>query len=135
APRREGRQEVAGTISSRTTRGGGLGTDFELGRELIPSHDPACTLTARDYKGPLPEADLSTVVTHTLGGEGFDASEDGTGRGVPLVPMAFAQNTRDELRYINGDGSIADALAAEPGMKQSSYIAYGFQSGTRRKGR
>jgi DNA (cytosine-5)-methyltransferase 1 len=28
----------------------------------IVSHDPACTLTAREYKGPLPEADLSTVV-------------------------------------------------------------------------
>jgi hypothetical protein len=29
-------------------------------------------------------------VTHTLRGEGFDASEDGTGRGTPLVPVAFA---------------------------------------------
>lgn len=26
------------------------------------------------------------IVTHTLRGEGFDASEDGTGRGTPLVP-------------------------------------------------
>ncbi len=32
------------------------------------------------------------VVTHTLTGEGHDASEDGTGRGVPLVPMAFDPN-------------------------------------------
>ena len=31
--------------------------------------------------------DLGT--THTLRGEGFDASEDGTGRGTPLVPVAF----------------------------------------------
>ena len=30
APSRETRQDVAGTISSRTTGGGGLGTDFEL---------------------------------------------------------------------------------------------------------
>ena len=37
-------------------------------------------------------------------------------------PMAFAQNTRDELRYINGDGSLVGALAAQPGMKQTSYI-------------
>lgn len=27
--------------------------------------------------------------THTLRGEGFDASEDGTGRGTPLIPVAF----------------------------------------------
>lgn len=37
-------------------------------------------------------------------------------------PMAFAQNTRDEVRYVNGDGSLFGALAAEPGMKQTSYI-------------
>lgn len=28
-------------------------------------------------------------VTHALTGEGFDASEDGSGRGTPLVPVAF----------------------------------------------
>ena len=37
-------------------------------------------------------------------------------------PMAFAQNTRDEVRYINGDGAIAGALAAESGMKQTNYV-------------
>jgi DNA (cytosine-5)-methyltransferase 1 len=36
--------------------------------------------------------------------------------------LAFAQNTRDEVRYINGDGSIAGALAAETGMKQQTYL-------------
>jgi DNA (cytosine-5)-methyltransferase 1 len=29
-------------------------------------------------------------VAHALTGEGFDASEDGTGRGTPLVPVSFA---------------------------------------------
>jgi len=33
---------------------------------------------------------LDTYVTHALrGAEGFDASEDGTGRSVPLIPIAF----------------------------------------------
>jgi len=36
--------------------------------------------------------------------------------------MAFAQNTRDEVRYQNGDGQITGALAAQPGMKQTTYI-------------
>jgi len=36
--------------------------------------------------------------------------------------MAFAQNTRDEVRYQNGDGQIIGALAAQPGMKQTTYI-------------
>lgn len=40
-------------------------------------------------------------------------------------PVSFAQNTRDEVRYVNGDGSISGALAANPGMKQTSYVKEG----------
>lgn len=35
------------------------------------------------------DASKDTYIAHTLRGEGFDASEDGTGRGVPLVPVDF----------------------------------------------
>lgn len=45
-----------------------------------------------------------------------------TNAGQSGTVIAFAQNTRDELRYVNGDGQIAGALAAEPGMKQQSYV-------------
>ena len=64
APRREAGQGVAGTLSARSKSGGGLGTDFELSGGLV---------------------------THALRGEGFDASEDGTGRGTPLVPVIVGQ--------------------------------------------
>ncbi len=37
--------------------------------------------------------------------------------------IAFQQNTRDEVRLMNGDGQIAGALAAEAGMKQQNYLA------------
>lgn len=40
-------------------------------------------------------------------------------------PVTFAQNTRDEVRYVNGDGAISGALAASPGMKQTSYMKDG----------
>jgi DNA (cytosine-5)-methyltransferase 1 len=125
------------------------------------------------------------TVAHALRGEGFDASEDGTGRGTPLVPVAhafdarqsdvlqygdrtgpldtdghsvavaiedpvpplmarssrggaqtlspghqtdghmvavavaFTQNQRDEVREVG----VAGALAAEPGMKQQTFLA------------
>jgi hypothetical protein len=36
--------------------------------------------------------------------------------------VAFAQNSRDEVR-IQGDGDICGALSAEPGMKQTTYVA------------
>lgn len=42
----------------------------------------------------------------------------GSGVGV----TAFAQNTRDEVR-VQGDGTISGALAAQPGMKQQTYVA------------
>jgi len=38
--------------------------------------------------------------------------------------VAIQQNTRDEVRLINGDGQIAGALAAQAGMKQQNYIAF-----------
>ena len=50
-----------------------------------------------------------------MGGGGFE--------GTVAQPVAFAQNTRDEVRLMNGDGSIVGALAAEPGMKQTCYVA------------
>jgi DNA (cytosine-5)-methyltransferase 1 len=61
---------------------------------------------------------VTEPVTHTLKAEGFDASEDGTGRGQPIV-AAFAQNQRDELRLV----SVVGALAAHPGMKQQTFLA------------
>ena len=45
APRREARERIAGTLSSRTTAGGGLGTDFELSgglQEVVGSLDTQC---------------------------------------------------------------------------------------------
>jgi site-specific DNA-cytosine methylase len=49
--------------------------------------DVAATLetTAHDYS----RADGFNMVAHTLRGVGFDAGEDGTGRGTPLVPVVF----------------------------------------------
>lgn len=87
-PRREAGQGAAPTLSARTRGGGGLGTDFDCDGGLIASTgDVAHCLNAggmgrQDYE-------TETMVAHTLKGEGFDASEDGTGRGTPLVPVAF----------------------------------------------
>lgn len=57
------------------------------------------TLTRRMYKGINSTVDKgqTPVVTHSLRGEGFDASEDGTGRGTPLVPVAF-QSSQSGIR-------------------------------------
>ena len=114
APSRKARQSVAPTLSARTKGGGGLGTDFDCDGGLI-----ARRLTRGSGGGQRYDAESETLIAHSLRGEGFDASEDGTGRGTPLVPVAFAQNQRDEVRLMN----VAGALAAEPGAKQQTYVA------------
>jgi DNA (cytosine-5)-methyltransferase 1 len=54
-------------------------------------------------------------------GKRYDSETDTM---IPVAqPKCFQQNTRDEVRYINGDGQIAGALAAEAGMKQQNYVA------------
>lgn len=60
APSRESRQGIAGTLASGAHPGGHNGQDD----------------------------DGKFLVAHSLRGEGFDASEDGTGRGTPLVPVS-----------------------------------------------
>ena len=70
-PRREAGKGLAPTISARTKGGGGLGTDFDCDGGLI---------------------------AHSLRAEGFDASEDGTGRRTPIVtvPIDLRQASRGE---------------------------------------
>jgi len=67
-PRREKRERIAPTLSARTRGGGGHGTDFEVDGGLI---------------------------AHSLRAEGFDASDDGTERGTPIVPIQSVQSVRD----------------------------------------
>lgn len=49
----------------------------------------ATTLRARAGAKGVDSDATDTLIAHTLRGTGFDASEDGAGRGIPLVPVAF----------------------------------------------
>jgi DNA (cytosine-5)-methyltransferase 1 len=53
--------------------------------------------------------ETETLIAHTLKGEGFDASEDGTGRGTPLVPVAYRTMGHDGS-HANGGGQMAVAV-------------------------
>lgn len=98
-PRREAGAGVAPCLSARTQGGGGLGTDFETQGGLIPQAfggnntsgpiDVAPALNACASGSRRMDFESEAFIAHTLRGEGFDASEDGTGRGIPLVPVAF----------------------------------------------
>lgn len=98
-PRREAGERAANALTERADRGGGLGTDFDCDGGLIASalrgnawcdHAGdesrliAMCLNAHGGSGRI-DAESETFVTHSLRAAGFDASEDGTGRGTPLV--------------------------------------------------
>ena len=184
-PRREAREGYAGNPAH----------GFGGGRRSGPV-EVAASLAAH---GVRMDFEVETFVAHSLQPEGYDASEDGTGRGTPIVPVAFsskdhgadaetdlsptlragghagshanagvppaiaiqeravstnpasgpqgavsraddtaftlearnkvqavafAQNTRDEVRLLNGDGQISAARSAETGAKQQTYLAF-----------
>ncbi|CAB3784446.1 DNA cytosine methyltransferase [Pararobbsia alpina] len=105
APSRKSREGIAPTLSARTKGGGGLGTDFECDGGLI-----AGTLCSDSHPGGYSGQDAYTnrLVAHSLRGEGFDASEDGTGRGTPLVPVAFDCKSSGQNGF--GIGEIASTM-------------------------
>lgn len=63
---------------------------------------------ARGSGGPAGD-ECQNLVTHPLRGDGFDASEDGTGRGTPLVPIAFSSKD-----HAADAGGMAPTLRAMP---------------------
>ncbi|MDR0274095.1 MAG: DNA cytosine methyltransferase [Burkholderiaceae bacterium] len=136
APRRQAGQGVAPTLAARTGGGGGLGTDFDCGGGLI-----AGTVSSKWSKGTgVPSGDeCYNLVAHTLRGDGFDASEDGTGRGTPLVPVAF--DCKASGRNGFGTGEVASTLRAMAHHGSHANggghlaVAYGFQPRIARNGR
>lgn len=62
---------------------------------------------------------------HTLRGEGFDASEDGTGRGTPLVPVAF-DSRQDPVSSQHVFGSLGSS------SPQAQAVAFAIQAGALR---
>ena len=108
APRREAGQRPAGTREARTRGGGFPGTDFACDGGAV-----ALCLNAGGM-GRL-DAESETLiptggffdVAHALRAEGFDASEDGAGRGTPLVlNHAFDARQSNVLQYGDKAGPL-----------------------------
>jgi len=143
-------------ISHCLNAGGVCRQDYETETLLSVFHDSEFGVkeyptTGAMRAGRIPE---HRMIAHSLSADGFDASEDGTGRGTPIVPVAictahtqsngggfsddvahtlesggaqavaFAQNSRDAVRLHGGDGKTVGSLAAQPGAKQQCYVAF-----------
>jgi DNA (cytosine-5)-methyltransferase 1 len=101
-PRRKTQENVAGAL------GGGSGergwcNDLDRAGAFV-----SMSLNAKGGSGRL-DGESETFVTHALRGEGFDGSEDGTGRGTPLVPTAFSAKDHGA-----DAGQLAPTLRAMP---------------------
>jgi DNA (cytosine-5)-methyltransferase 1 len=72
------------------------------------------------------DAESETLIAHTLRADGFDASEDGTGRGTPLVPVAFMDT---ESHSSGNNVDIAPTMRTGDCAKISVAHAFNWQSG------
>jgi DNA (cytosine-5)-methyltransferase 1 len=104
---------------------------------LIVSHDPACSLNARDYKGPLPEADLSTGVAYAIQERAMatNPASGPDGAGVRSDDMAYTLEARTTPQAVafdmrGGEGGAqmegpheTANLRAAGGGSSRSYIA------------
>jgi DNA (cytosine-5)-methyltransferase 1 len=85
-PRRQKGTRVAAGLTAGSATGGGLNRP---GRRREDDVNLAIARAVTTREGQRMGHDQDTLVTHTLTGEGHDASEDGTGGGTPLVPFTF----------------------------------------------
>lgn len=109
------------------------GQDFENDGALVHMSPLARCNAARE--GISRDFETTTMIAHTLRGEGFDASEDGTGRGTPLVPcqpIAFdtTQITSARNRSRAEPGLPAGKLAKGAHAPAVAFAVRGREGGT-----
>lgn len=98
APRREARESAASAVGGGTDGGGVAGT--------------ASSKWAKGSGGPDGD-EAYNLVAHALRADGFDASEDGTGRGTPIVPVAcFKSNWTAEQVAAGTPGDVSPTVVS-----------------------
>ena len=149
APRREARERIADSPPVGANQCSGFPGDIthDVSPALLSSgrgvertgetrgQDPviavqavANPLTARMHKGINTTMDEGqTMVAHALRAEGFDASEDGTGRGTPLVP--------DTAPTLVSEGDPHTGFRDEHGLVPTAYSIMPMNSGKDYKAR
>jgi DNA (cytosine-5)-methyltransferase 1 len=129
APRREAGQDTAGSTGGRAAFGG---------NDTRGPIDIATAVNAHGGPHGRLDFDSETFIAHSLRADGFDGGEEGTGRGTPLVPIAFdtTQMTSAANRSNPKPGDPCHPLAAgahPPAVafdaRQSNVIQYGEKTG------
>lgn len=150
-PRREAWERNANAITERTDRGGGNSEGqrliaYTLRGQANASHradTDTCipeivpqAISAKWSKGSSgPGGDeVANLVTHALRADDFDASEDGTGRGTPLIPFDTTQISSKANRSHPKAGDPCHPLAEEnqaytlEARNKVQAVAFGWQN-------
>lgn len=109
------RRETGASVAALTANGvGTCGADDNQGQAGHLIADPVSHCLTRGAQQRI-DWETESFVAHTLKAEGFDASEDGTGRGTPLVPVARAYRTAgDGAVYDEGDATAPLTTGTDP---------------------
>ena len=133
APRRQAGARVAATLTAGAANGGpahgarsGSAKDSTLitaygGNNTSGPRDVASALTAHGGTGRN-DFESETFIAHTLRGEGFDASEDGTGRGTPLVPIHFGGGSFPTVDADGGAPTLTGRRGDQSGVLTASAV-------------
>ncbi len=108
---------MANAATERKHGDGGISSLDQYFAGHIQPVQIAATLNSGGNNGGFRTEPGEHLVAHSLTNR-HDSSEDGTGRGVPLI--AFEQNQRNEVRDLNDLGT---SVKSQPGMKNQCYIA------------
>jgi DNA (cytosine-5)-methyltransferase 1 len=98
------------------------GTDVDTVETLqVTTFAPEIARCVATREGSSQDFESTTMIAHTLRGEGFDASEDGTGRGTPIVPViAFDARQTDVCVFGDITGPI-DTKQPGPAIAFDAY--------------
>jgi len=97
-----------------------------VARDVAPSLRAQSNCSHRD------DSDTYVAVSHALRGEGVDASEDGTGRGTPIVPV-FAPITAATLTR-GAESAGKGGYAGRRQEDETNIVAYGMRADASRSG-
>lgn len=116
-------------VTSPTNRSSARGDTAALASSARPPaiafHQTQDPIHGDEFSPALEATSIGMGVAHALRGEGFDASEDGTGRGTPLVPVNWRVR-RLAPRECERLQAFPDDYTLVPGSSDSSrYAALG----------
>jgi DNA (cytosine-5)-methyltransferase 1 len=124
------REDIAQPVTGRNGDPGMIAFNLR-GREggAQPEADPDNLAAMRAASGGSSRSYLAFDTTQITSAENYSNPRPGDpchplAAGAHPPAVAFAQNSRDEVRLHGGDGQTDGALAAEPGMKQTCYVAF-----------